>query len=235
MHIIPVIDVRLGRAVAAVRGRRADYRPLTTPLATGSNPVDIARGYAKLFTFPALYVADLDGIEGRGRDQDLTAQLAAAVPRMRLWVDNGASARDVVQRIADEAHVTPVVGSECLGGNDDVAMLRALPPDRYVLSLDFKDDRFAGPPAVLEEPQYWPQAVIVMTLARVGSGEGPDLQRVAGIVARAGGRRIYAAGGVRDRADIEALHATGAAGVLIATALHSGTIKAGDLEEITGL
>ena len=235
MDIIPVIDVRLGRAVAAVRGRRADYQPLATPLAAGSDPVDIARGYAALFTFPALYVADLDGIEGRGRDNGLTAQLAAAVPRMRLWVDDGASAREAVQRIAEAAHVTPVVGSESLRGDEDVAALRALPRDRYVLSLDFKDDRFVGPAAVLDEPQHWPHAVIVMTLARVGSGEGPDLQRVAGIVARAGGRRIYAAGGVRDRADIEALHAAGAAGVLIATALHAGTIKAGDLEEITGL
>ena len=51
----------------------------------------------------------------------------------------------------------------------------------------------------------------------------------------AGGRRVYAAGGVRNRADIEALHAAGAAGVLIATALHTGTIKAGDLQEIAGL
>jgi uncharacterized protein related to proFAR isomerase len=235
MDIIPVIDVRLGRAVAAVRGRRADYQPLATPLAAGSDPVDIARGYAALFTFPALYVADLDGIEGRGRDKGLTAQLAAAVPRMRLWVDDGASAREAAQRMGEIAHVTPVVGSESLRGDEDFAALRALPSDRYVLSLDFKDDRFVGPVAVLDEPQHWPHAVVVMTLARVGSGEGPDLQRVAGIVARAGGRRIYAAGGVRDRADIEALHAAGAAGVLIATALHAGTIKAGDLEEITGL
>ena len=235
MDVIPVIDVRHGVAVAAVRGQRADYKPLATSLAAGSDPVEIARRYAVLFTFPALYVADLDGIEGRGRDKGLTAQLAAAVPRMRLWVDDGVSAREAVLRIADETHVTPVVGSESLRGDDDVAALRALPPDRYILSLDFKDDRFAGPPAVLDEPLYWPHAVIVMTLVRVGSGEGPDLQRIAGIVAHAGGRRIYAAGGVRNRADVVALHAAGAAGVLIATALHSGTIKAGDLEEITGL
>ncbi len=234
MDTIPVIDVRLGRAVAAMRGRRADYKPLVTPIAVGSDPVDIARAYAALFTFPALYVADLDGIEGRGRDKALTARLAAAVPRMRLWVDDGGSAREVAQRIAGEAHVVPVLGSESLG-DEDVAALRALPPDRYVLSLDFKDDRFAGPGAVLDEPQHWPHAVIVMTLARVGSGEGPDLQRVADIVAGAGPRRIYAAGGVRDRADIEALHAAGAAGALIATALHAGTIKAGDLQEIAGL
>ena len=235
MDIIPVIDVRLGRAVAAVRGRRADYQALATRLAAGSDPLDIARGYAALFTFPVLYVADLDGIEGRGRHKDLTAQLAAAVPRMRFWVDDGASAREAVQRIAEAARVTPVVGSESLRGDEDVAALRALPRERYVLSLDFKDDRFAGPVAVLDEPQHWPHAVVVMARARVGSGEGPDLQRVANIVARAGNRRIYAAGGVRDRADIEALHTAGAAGVLIATALHSGTIKAGDLEEITGL
>ena len=73
MDVIPVIDVRHGLAVAAVRGQRADYRPLVTPLAAGSDPADIARGYAALFTFPVLYVADLDGIEGRGRNVGLPA------------------------------------------------------------------------------------------------------------------------------------------------------------------
>jgi len=235
MDVIPVIDVRYGLAVAAVRGERADYRPLVTPLAAGSDPADVARGYAALFTFPVLYVADLDGIEGRGRSEGLPAHLAAAVPGMRLWIDDGTPARAAARRIADARHATPVIGTESLGDEGDVTALRALPPDRYVLSLDFRDDRFDGPRAVLEEPLHWPHAVIVMTLARVGSGEGPDLQRIASIVGRADGRRIYAAGGVRDRADIEALHAAGAAGVLIATALHTGTIKADDLQEIAGL
>jgi phosphoribosylformimino-5-aminoimidazole carboxamide ribotide isomerase len=88
---------------------------------------------------------------------------------------------------------------------------------------------------VLDESQYWPDALIVMTLARVGSGEGPDLDRVADIAARADGRLVYAAGGVRERSDIKALRRAGAAGVLVATALHRGKLKAGDLEEIAGL
>ena len=235
MDVIPVIDVRYGVAVAAVRGRRADYQPLVTPLAAGSDPAGIARGYAALFTFPLLYVADLDGIEGRGRNAGLAKVLAGAVPNTQLWIDDGTPAREAAQRIAKEQNATLVIGTESLGGLDDVATLRALPRDGYVLSLDFKDDRLAGPQQVLDEAQHWPHAVIVMTLARVGSGDGPDLARIAAIVARAGDRRIYAAGGVRNRADIEALHAAGAAGVLIATALHAGTIKAGDLEEIAGL
>jgi phosphoribosylformimino-5-aminoimidazole carboxamide ribotide isomerase len=235
MDVIPVIDVRHGVAVAAVRGRRADYRPLVTPLAAGSDPADIARGYAALFTFPRLYVADLDGIEGRGRNAGLAGGLAGAVPNARLWIDDGTPAREAAQRIAQEQNATLVIGSESLGGLDDVASLWALPRDGYVLSLDFKDDRIAGPRQVLDEAEHWPEAVIVMTLARVGSGDGPDIERIAATIARAGDRRIYAAGGVRNRADIEALHAAGAAGVLIATALHAGTIKAGDLEEIAGL
>jgi HisA/HisF family protein len=235
MDVIPVIDVRHGVAVAAVRGRRADYQPLVTPLAAGSDPADIARGYAALFTFPLLYVADLDGIEGRGRNAGLGKLLAAAVPKTRLWIDDGAGAKDAARRIADATNTSVVIGSESLGGLDDVAALRALPRDRYVLSLDFKGEHFDGPAAVLDEAQHWPEAVIVMTLARVGSGDGPDIERIAAIIARAGGRRVYAAGGVRNRADIEALHAAGAAGALIATALHAGTMKAGDLEEIAGL
>ena len=39
---------------------------------------------------------------------------------------------------------------------------------------------------------------------------------------------------LRNLADLEALRAAGAAGALVATALHAGTITAGDLEKIAG-
>lgn len=235
MDIIPVIDVRHGVAVAAVRGQRTDYRPLATPLAQGCDPVAVARGYAALFTFPILYVADLDGIEGRGRDVALAARLAAALPRAHIWLDDGTPPGAAARRIAEEEHATLVIGTESLRGPENVAALRALPGDAYVLSLDFRADCFVGPAAVLDEPQHWPARVIVMTLARVGSSEGPDVAAVAAIATRSGGRRIYAAGGIRDRADIVKLHAAGATGALVATALHRGTLKAGDLLEVAGL
>jgi phosphoribosylformimino-5-aminoimidazole carboxamide ribotide isomerase len=103
-----------------------------------------------------------------------------------------------------------------------------------VLSLDFHGDRFAGPSEILADAACWPDRVIVMTLARVGSGSGPDLARLAEVVARAGARSVYAAGGVRDRADVEALRLAGVAGVLVASALHADKITAGDLKAIAG-
>ena len=69
-----------------------------------------------------------------------------------------------------------------------------------------------------------------MTLARVGSGAGPDLGRLASIQSIAGGREIYAAGGVRNAADLSGLKQAGVAGALIATALHERRIVAADLQ-----
>ena len=63
-----------------------------------------------------------------------------------------------------------------------------------------------------------------MTLARVGSGEGPDLARLRQIMAKNAGRQLYAAGGVRDLDDLKGLSDAGAAGVLVASALHDGRI-----------
>jgi uncharacterized protein related to proFAR isomerase len=73
--------------------------------------------------------------------------------------------------------------------------------------------------------------VIVMTLARVGGAAGPDTECVATIVARANGRAVFGAGGVRHGADIGALQTAGAAGVLVATALHTGALAHAELTE----
>jgi HisA/HisF family protein len=234
MDVIPVIDVRHGLAVHAARGERTNYRPLQTTLAAGSDPVAVAKGLRAAFTFPVLYVADLDGIEGRAPNAALIHKLAAALPGVTLWIDEGARVHEIAGRAGGAADVVRVAGSESLKGADDVAVLRALPKDAYVLSLDFRGDDFVGPARVLSEPEHWPDRVIVMTLARVGSGEGPDLGKVKEVVERAGGRHVYAAGGVRDSADIAALHEAGAVGVLVASALHSEKITAGDLERFAG-
>jgi phosphoribosylformimino-5-aminoimidazole carboxamide ribotide isomerase len=43
---------------------------------------------------------------------------------------------------------------------------------------------------------------------------------------------VYAAGGVRDTRDLQALRDIGAAGVLVASALHNGRIAMQDLERL---
>lgn len=234
MHVIPVIDIKGGVAVAARGGNRAAYPPIETPLAAGADPLAVARGFQALFPFRTFYIADLDGIEGRGAGLDLVRELATALPDATLWVDNGAADAAGLAALLAIERVCAVVGSETGIGAAELRELAAPFADRAVLSLDFRGDTFLGEPELLRAIDAWPDRVIAMTLAQVGSNCGPDRMRLGEIVAAACGRRVYAAGGIRNSADLAALRAVGAAGALVATALHTGQIKTGDLEEIAG-
>ncbi len=67
--------------------------------------------------------------------------------------------------------------------------------------------------------------LLVIDLARVGSGSGPALHAVAELAAALPGVAIYAGGGVRDDDDLRALESAGATGALVATALHDGRVR----------
>ncbi len=78
----------------------------------------------------------------------------------------------------------------------------------------------------------WLMGLILMTLARVGSGQGPDLDRLGALRRLAPAHRVYAAGGMRDGTDLRQLNALRVSGALVSTALHQGRIGPGDLAEL---
>jgi phosphoribosylformimino-5-aminoimidazole carboxamide ribotide isomerase len=211
-------------------GDRASYRLLESPLSPTSDAVDVVRGLLGVFPFPILYVADLDAIQGSGNNCQTLRRIRAMFPPLRMWVDNGVADASALHALVGADLGTPVIGSESQRDGKLIAQHRD--SLRIVLSLDFRGDGFQGPQEILAEPALWPQRVIVMTLARVGSGAGPDLARLAAIRSIADHREIYAAGGVRNAADLKALKETGVAGALIATALHERQIVRSDIEAI---
>jgi len=227
MDVIPVLDVKGGMVVRARMGRRDQYQPIATPLAATSGPVDVARALLSLHAFPVLYVADLDAIERQGDNRRALQQLKSAFPGVTLWVDSGLADRAAAEAWLSDGLGHLVLGSEALASGD---LVRQLAEDaRVILSLDFRDHTFEGPAALLQDNDAWPDRVIVMALTRVGSDAGPDLERLEVIRAVAPSRRIYAAGGVRDAADLLALKAAGMAGVLVASCLHDGRVRGADL------
>ena len=117
----------------------------------------------------------------------------------------------------------PVIGSESLAALDDLTDLLAMAP-HAILSLDTRAEQPLGPAALFDEPQRWPDRVVVMTLDRVGAGQGPALARLRTTLEQAPGKKVIAAGGVRDAQDLEMLEAMGVHAVLIASAIHDGTL-----------
>jgi phosphoribosylformimino-5-aminoimidazole carboxamide ribotide isomerase len=231
-EIIPVIDLRGGEVVHARYGQRADYRPIRSMLCEGSTPEAVVGGLRALYPFPTLYIADLDAIEDTGDNEPVLHDLRRRFPELKLWVDAGFRDPDACLDWLNRDIGDLVLGSESQADWEGLRRLMASPQvHRLILSFDFAGDRFLGPLADLD-PALWPARVVVMTLARVGSGAGPDLTRLGQIMAQNSRCRAYAAGGVRDAADLRSLSGAGAAGVLIASALHDGRIGR---KELVGL
>lgn len=225
MEVIPVIDLKGKQVVRAKMGERQFYAPLTPT----SAPAEVIQGFLALHPFRTIYVADLDAIEGKGSHDDVLAALQAGFPDLAFWVDRGVRTRLEAETWLLGNRSDLIVGSESWQDPEALAALRADP--RVILSLDFRGEAFLGPQALLDDANLWPQRLIVMTLARVGGDAGPDFARLAAIVQKAGARRAYAAGGLRGKDDLKTLRDAGAAGVLVASALHDGRLRREDLAD----
>ncbi|MBM4401226.1 MAG: nickel transporter, partial [Crenarchaeota archaeon] len=109
---------------------------------------------------------------------------------------------------------------------------------KVVVSLDLMGDRVLNrlEVAALTQPlallrtfqEAGVSQIIVLDLARVGSGEGVNVSFLKDVL-RNITVNVYVGGGVRDIEDLAELKTLGVFGVLIATALHSGKIS---LEEL---
>jgi phosphoribosylformimino-5-aminoimidazole carboxamide ribotide isomerase len=232
-ELVPVIDLMTGLVVHARAGDRDRYRPLEgSVIAASPEPEAVIRGLLDLHPFRSCYIADLDAIRKQGDHKPLIRDLKLAFPEIRFWVDGAFTGECACRRFLSADLGDLVLGSE---SQDDPRLLELFRDDpRVVLSLDFMGDRPLGASALFETPDLWPERVIVMTLARVGVGAGPDLDRLRAVRAAAPDKRIYAAGGVRGADDLAALEALGCAGVLVASALHDGRLGRDTLATLAG-
>ena len=240
MRVIPVIDLKGGVAVHAVRGERERYRPVRSRIVAGSDPLELTRAVRDRFGLDEVYVADLDAITGGPGNDEVVAALAGEA---RAMVDAGTSTARAVARVLDLGAARVIVGTESLPGVDAFRALRAAVPDApLVVSLDLRAGRVLSPDPALAAAgaadalarlvDAGAREAIVLDLARVGSGEGPDVALLADLHARLPDVDLLAGGGVRDASDLRALADAGAAGALVATALHGGAIAVGEVRAL---
>lgn len=223
--------------VHARAGERERYRPLEgSKLTRSAEPRAVVEALLALHPFRALYLADLDAIRGRGDHRALLAELGRCFPDLAFWVDAGIASADRLRDLWALPGLRPVLGSESqsdphlLEEMNRLAGEEGLAVERVVLSLDWRGEEPLDPAGLRNRPELWPCDVIVMTLARVGTGSGPDFARLAEVRDAAGPeRRIWAAGGVRGLEDLLCLRDRGIAGALVATALHDARLGRAEL------
>jgi phosphoribosylformimino-5-aminoimidazole carboxamide ribotide isomerase len=212
------------RVVTAKHGKRHAYMPSNTPLCHSCRPQEVISALLHIHPFDTFYIADLDAISGNGTNLEVIDRLAQAHPDVTFWVDNGLTQLQSLGLIA-----RAVIGSESLDSFELLAhLITSLPSP--ILSLDYLDQLFKGPTGLDRQAECWPDDVIVMSLSRVGSASGPDMTRLQRLAKQLPEIRLYAAGGIRHRQDLERLRCFGIAGALLSTALHQGAIDSTEID-----
>ena len=244
MRIIGVVDLLDGLAVHAVAGHREGYTAVQAIAGESIEPGDalaLARTYLDRFGLTELYAADLDAILGRTSQDALIARLTAlGAP---LWLDGAISSREQARHALTLGAGRVVVGLETLPSYDVLRdICDEVGGDRVAFSLDLKHgepiiasspDAAGGiesgePPAKVAAHASAAGAgmVIVIDLARVGTGKGLDLELITRVREATGGLTLVAGGGVRGSADLTRLAEAGCDGALVATSVLDGRLDA---------
>jgi len=240
--VIPVLDLRGGQAVLARGSRREAYPPVRSQLVDGgaaSDPLVLARAYRDLLACNEWYVADLDALAGGAVQRALVRALAGL--RGRLLVDAAVSSPERARELVADGAARVVVGLETLPSFDALALVaRAIGSQRLAFSLDLRDGAplaeapLSGTPFDLARAAVTAGAgaIMVLDLARVGSGRGVDCVLLEALRRAHPHVELLAGGGIRTARDLERLADAGLDGALVATALHDGRIRRGDVAAV---
>ena len=235
MQLIGVIDLLAGRAVRARGGARDRYLPVAAIGATtiDGNPLALARAYVDQCGLSTLYAADLDAIDGGETDGPLIRRLTEVAP---LWLDAGITTVAEAHRAIDLGAARAVVGLETLTSFDALATIcAAFGGAQVAFSLDLRGGvpvstaalarRDSAEDIAARAAAAGATTIIVIDLARVGAGTGPDFERLSRVRSAVPGVTLFAGGGVRGPADLTRLAGLGCDGALVASALHDGALS----------
>lgn len=227
MQVIPVIDLMNGLVVHAMKGERRHYRPIRdSRLAPDPAPEAVIDALLAFYPFRQIYLADLDALTGGPAQTKLILHLVRRYKEIEWWLDDGGIGMKLTG-----GQVRQVIGTESMGAETAHAVSWR---QNDVLSIDYRCGELLGClPSGWQERMAQPDTVIHMNLDYVGSTEGPDWCGIQQLVTERPDCRVVASGGVRGRADLKRLDAMGVWGVMLATALHNGSLSAEELRSMS--
>ena len=189
-----------------------------------------------------LYLADLDAIEGQPPDCGLYERFIAE--GFTVWLDAGIVDRHCLAPLIDldPGRTRLVIGLETVKGPEELEeIVRRIGADRAIFSLDLDD----GCPRIVRGAKWscgdpfgiasqavncGVRQILVLDLARVGSGGGVGTTKLYAQAPDASPRdRVSAGGGIHGMCDLISASSF-ASPVLVGTALHDGRIGRRELD-----
>jgi phosphoribosylformimino-5-aminoimidazole carboxamide ribotide isomerase len=239
MELIPAIDLKGGRCVRLFKG---DFAAETV---YSNDPATVLERYLQLGA-SRVHVVDLDGArDGELANREIVVGLAQRTD-VKLQVGGGLRTLARVRTLLELGVERAVIGSLAVTAPEDVLpWFQEIDPDRIVLALDVRLDKYGAPMLsthgwrrtsgtvlwdVIEQYAHCGLAHVLCTdISRDGALSGPNLLLYAEAVRRYPTLRWQASGGVASAADLSALRKCGVAAVISGKALLENKISPEEL------
>lgn len=238
MLVMPAIDLREGRCVRLYQGRPEAETVYST------DPVAVARGWVERGA-RWLHVVDLDGaFAGRPRNLEVIAAIirAAGVP---VQVGGGIRSLESLAGVLAAGASRVVLGTVAITNPELVARAVARYGERVVVGIDSRDGQVAieGWEATVargavefarQMASLGVTRAVFTDIGRDGTLQGPNIAATREM-ARGGGLKIIASGGIASLDDLRSLKelaAEGVEGAILGRSLYNGNFT---LEEALAL
>lgn len=222
------IDLKAGEVVQLVGGHPDELRVRI------ADPIAVARDWEKA-GFEALHVVDLDAALGSGSNSDLIRDIISAVS-VPVQVGGGVRDEARIAELLDAGASRVIVGTRAVEDAEWRIRVARQYPDRLILAADTREGvvltrgwtattRFRFLDLLDAADQLDWAAVLVTDVSREGRMSGVDPALFSAAVKHSR-HPLYAAGGIRDEADLARLAASGVAGAVLGMALYTGGVGA---------
>jgi phosphoribosylformimino-5-aminoimidazole carboxamide ribotide isomerase len=240
--IIPVIDILNCKAVHAIKGERAKYRPLKSHLFESSDPIAIIRSLKQKFNFIEFYIADLDSIINKTPNLKILKEVLK-IPQIDIILDPGVVDLTDIKYFSEYKIKSLILGLETISSLKIIHQSsQILSENKIIVSIDLykgqvlsraRDIKNFTPVEIVRKIESSGiKNIILLDLFRVGQKVGGIPLSYLEIVQNFSGN-IYVGGGIKNIKDILDYKAQNFSGVLIATALYDGTIEIEELKEFS--
>ncbi|MBI3127474.1 MAG: 1-(5-phosphoribosyl)-5-[(5-phosphoribosylamino)methylideneamino]imidazole-4-carboxamide isomerase [Candidatus Tectomicrobia bacterium] len=230
MLIIPAVDLRGGKCVRLIQGRKE------SEIVYGDDPVEMARRWVEMGA-KRLHLIDLDGaFEGEPVHLDVLARAARELG-VPVQFGGGVRSESSLRAVLEAGARFVILGTSALRDPDFLRQAAQNHPGRILLGIDAKDGEVRisgweegeaiGPEALARRFDGLPLAGVIFTDIRRDGTLGGFEPAATVALAQACGRPVFAAGGVSRLEDIEKLlllSEKGVAGAVVGRAIYEGTL-----------
>ncbi|MBD3342721.1 MAG: hypothetical protein GF353_26715 [Candidatus Lokiarchaeota archaeon] len=240
-RIIPVLDIMNSIAVHAKKGNRDLYLPLKSNLFNTVKPFEIIECLSKVYNFDEIYIADLDKIINNQPNLDLLKKIEK-LENIRILIDPGISNINDLELYSNFKIHKLILGLETLNKISLIEKANSFfGADKIILSIDMFQGRLISKinnlsnkdPLIflsyLQELNV--KEIILLDLYRVGQKMG-GIPKLYKKIQNSFPGKVIIGGGIRNYHDLMKIKDNKFSGVLIATALHDGTINIENLKTL---